>query len=82
MLNEIKSIQSNAKKILENEKPKDTLIYIFISEQNENQEWENNLIKYTEQFSTGEYKLLDTGHYAHHEQSEIIVEDIKKFLSK
>ncbi|MDW7650265.1 MAG: alpha/beta hydrolase [Bacillota bacterium] len=82
MLNEVEYLQNNAQKVSENKFPSDTPMYFFISDGKEVTEadWRGLVTDYVSKVSMGRYMYLNSGHYLHHAESEIIAEEIKKFI--
>ena len=84
MLNEVDYIKENAIKIKSKKTPENIPMYFFIakdSNQNIIPTWEEKLSEYISKINSGEKKLLNCGHYMHHEKSEIIAAEIKEFLN-
>ena len=84
MLNEIDCISENARKVKANLIPANTPMYFFISDGSEVifPNWKEQLSKYVSEFNFGQYRYLDCGHYVHHEKSDIIADETKKFLEE
>lgn len=87
MLGEVRRLQENAEKVEKaggNEATKETPMLLFISQgqDNEIKDWKDMLSKYVSHMEKGEYIVLNTGHYLHHEKGEIIAENIKEFIRK
>ncbi|MFA7204398.1 MAG: hypothetical protein WC188_11920, partial [Candidatus Caldatribacteriota bacterium] len=82
MLNEIKYLTENAKKVKANNIPVNTPMYFFISDGKEvtDADWRGLLSDYVSQTEYGKYKFLDSGHYIHNQQPEIIADEINSFL--
>ena len=84
MLNEIDHIQENARKVKTNGIPASTPMYFFIAEDNVDTipNWKEELVGYVSKADSGKFKLLETGHYVHHEKSDVIADEIKVFLKE
>ena len=84
MLNEVDYLQDNAKKVKANVVPMHTPMYFFISDGKEvtGSDWRELLSNYLSQINIGKYKYLDSGHYVHHEKSDIIANEMKAFIEK
>ncbi len=82
MLNEVNYLPDNAKKIKAHELPIHTPMYFFISDGKEvtASDWRELLSNYVIQIDVGKYKYLDSGHYVHHEKSDIIADEAKAFI--
>ncbi len=83
MLNEVDYIKENATKVKSKKVPINIPMYFFIAEDNNINivpSWEKNLSEYISKINSGKKKLLDCGHYMHHEKSEIIADEIKKYI--
>jgi len=82
MLNEIDYLTENAKKVKANNIPVNTPMYFFISDGKEvtDADWRGLLSDYVSQTEYGKYKFLDSGHYIHNQQPEIIADEINSFL--
>lgn len=80
MIEEVKMISNNAKKVSEGDIP-DVPMYFFISNGKEIpvEEWGNLLMEYVGT-ANGKYMILDSGHYVHDHEPEIIAEESVKFL--
>lgn len=85
MLNEIKSIKENAKKL---EKIDNTNVPMLFFASNgegtgyEKEEWRKFIIDYINSKQNGEYKLLDCSHYVHNIEYQKIYEESVKFIEK
>ena len=44
--------------------------------------WGKKLSEYVVEIKYGKFKLLDCGHYAHHEKSGVIAHEAKNFLEE
>ena len=84
MLNEINYIQENARKVEANGIPFDTPMYFFIAENNVDiiPTWKEELSQYVSKTDYGKFKLLESGHYMHHEKSDVIANEMKDFLKE
>ncbi len=85
MLNEIDNVRNNARKVKENGNPINIPMYLFIAEESKATiipEWEEKLTNYILEIEHGKYKLFDSGHYIHHEKSDLIAKEIKYFLKE
>lgn len=82
MLEEVKQIKSNAKKVGANEIPIDTPMYFFISNGKEIpvQNWDKLLIDYADKLKNGKYMSLDASHYLHDYEPKLISKEIKEFI--
>lgn len=83
MLREIESLSANAETVADNPVPVHTPMYFFISDGQEvpYDNWQQVMIDYLSQLDVGKHTILNTGHYVHHRQSEVIAEEIKTFLA-
>ncbi|MGM1046478.1 MAG: alpha/beta fold hydrolase [Bacillota bacterium] len=81
MNEEVKMIVNNAQKVSEGGIP-NVPMYFFISNGKEVplDDWENLLIEYVGAAQDGKYMILDSGHYIHDYEPEIIVEESVKFI--
>jgi len=84
MLNEINHIQENARKVKSNGIPLDTPMCFFIAENNVDiiPTWKEELSQYASTTNLGKFKLLECGHYVHHEKSDFIANEMKGFLKE
>ena len=84
MLSEINYIQENAEKVKSNGIPASTPMYFFVAGDNVDitPNWKEELAEYVSKTDSGKFKVLETGHYVHHEKSDIIAEEIKGFLKE
>ena len=84
MLREVEHLEENSSIVGKGEIPKNTPMYFFISQQQDQmvKGWEDALLSYLSNIDKKEYMLLDTGHYVHHEKSELIDREIRGFLSE
>ncbi|MGL4337756.1 MAG: alpha/beta fold hydrolase [Turicibacter sp.] len=82
MVEEVKQIKSNANRVRNQGIPKDTPMYLFISDgtQVPVNQWESILTDYVKQLTYGTYQVLDSGHYIHHFESDIIAKETKQFI--
>ena len=76
MLSEINYIQENAEKVKSNGIPASTTMYFFIAGNNVDiiPNWKEELAEYVSKTDSGKFKVLETGHYVHHEKSDIIAD--------
>lgn len=84
MLNEIDSLPANSKLVAANEVPVSTPMCFFLSngEGIPYDNWQSVLINYVSQLEVGKHIILDTGHYVHHEMSDVIAGEIRAFLEE
>lgn len=85
MLNEVDYVQENAKKVKRNGMPINIPMYFFIAEDSSVSimpNWKEKLSEYVSEIKYGKFKLLDCGHYIHHEKSDVIANEIKNFLEE
>ena len=84
MLNEIKHLHRNAEKVSTGEMPSKTPMYFFISDDQEANfaGWEEDLTSFLSTIEVGRYMKLDTGHYVHYDQAEVIAAEARSFLLK
>ena len=84
MLREIDYMRDNAKAVATNEAPADTPMYFFISNDQEvsTAGWKAALSNYLTKITVSEYMYLDTGHYVHYDQADIIAKETKAFLNR
>lgn len=83
MLNEVDNVRENAKKVKRNGIPINIPMYLFIAKNNNIMpNWKEILSKYAAETKYGKYKLLDSGHYIHHEKSDILAQEAKAFLKE
>ena len=83
MLNEIDYIEENASQVKRNGIPSDIPMYFFIAKNSDISiipNWTADLSKYLDKVKSGNYKMLNTGHYVHHEKSDLIAQEIKRFI--
>jgi len=82
MLREIEFLSDNAAAVADNPVPAQTPMYFFISDGQEvpYDNWQQVMIDYLSQLEAGKHKILDTGHYVHHKQAEVIAAEMKVFL--
>ncbi|MGP3779561.1 alpha/beta hydrolase [Halanaerobium saccharolyticum] len=83
MLNEIDYIEENASQVKRNGIPSDIPMYFFIAKNSDISiipNWTADLSKYLDEVKKGNYKMLNTGHYVHHEKSDLIAQEIKRFI--
>ncbi|WP_343187520.1 hypothetical protein [Anoxynatronum sibiricum] len=83
MLREVGSLRTNAAMVAENPVPTDTPMVFFISQGQEEVApgWKKALYDYLSQITTGKSMELETGHYLHYEESELIAEEAGKFIT-
>jgi len=58
-------------------------MYFFIAKNSDLSiipDWTAGLSKYLKEVKNGKSKIIDTGHYIHHEKSDFIAQEIKRFL--
>lgn len=81
MNEEVKMIVNNAQKVSEGGIP-NVPMYFFISNGKEVplDDWKDLLMEYVGAAQDGKYMILDSGHYIHDYESEIIVEESVKFI--
>ncbi|SMF92070.1 Pimeloyl-ACP methyl ester carboxylesterase [Paenibacillus uliginis N3/975] len=81
MNEEVKMIVNNAQKVSEGGIP-NVPMYFFISNGKEVplDDWKNLLMEYVGAAQDGKYMILDSGHYIHDYEPEIIVEESVKFI--
>ncbi|UNK18794.1 alpha/beta hydrolase [Paenibacillus sp. N3/727] len=81
MNEEVKMILNNAQKVSEGGIP-NVPMYFFISNGKEVplDDWKNLLMEYVGAAKDGKYMILDSGHYIHDYEPEIIVEESMKFI--
>jgi len=84
MLNEVNYIRENAGKVMANGIPNKIPMYFFIAEDSVNiiPNWKGKLSEYVLEVDFGKFKILDCGHYIHHEKSDIIANEVKDFLKE
>ncbi|MFW6285126.1 MAG: alpha/beta hydrolase, partial [Bacillota bacterium] len=82
MLNELKEVNANAKKVAEDGIPSDIPMYFFISEDQDVliEGWKDTLMDYLSDAETNNHRALDTGHYVHHEKGREIADEIRIFM--
>ena len=82
MLNEIDCIPGNAKKVKSNPAPVHTPMYFFISDGHDVlfPDWQKQLSNYVSELNFGKFTYLECGHYVHHEKSDVIAKEAKRFL--
>ena len=82
MLREVDYLQGNTQTVVKNEAPINTPMYFFISTGQESAApgWTEALSGYISMIDIGKKLQLDTGHYVHYDQSEIIAKEIAVFL--
>jgi pimeloyl-ACP methyl ester carboxylesterase len=84
MLREVKFLEDNFAAVAEMDLPTDIPMYFFISTGQEVavDGWMEALIEYISQVDKGKYMQLDTGHYLHHQQADLIAEESSNFLNE
>ena len=84
MVEEIKQIKKNARKVEQKGISKDTPMLFFISDGKEMAiaNWKEMLEDYVSELEMGESIVVDAGHYVHTWQPELVAEEIDLFLSK
>lgn len=84
MLREVNFLEENVRTVSENEVPVNTPMFFFISiDQDVNVAgWKQALTNYLEQLVVGEFMQLDTGHYLHYDEAELIAETAIKFINE
>ncbi|MFW5713804.1 MAG: hypothetical protein ACOCYU_03955 [Brevefilum sp.] len=84
MLNEIDYLKGNAKQVAENEPPTNTPMYFFVSAGQEDvaQGWKQAQTNYLSEISVSRLMQLETGHYIHYEEAELIAQEVKAFLEE
>lgn len=83
MLNEGRYLMQNSNKVKNGHIPRNTPIYIFISEANKKviPNWVNLLSNYVSTFQNGKYIILNCGHYIHNYEPIKIAKEINSFIS-
>lgn len=83
MLKEMEHLGGNAEMVEKLDVPSEIPMYFFISEEQESiaPGWHKALSDYLSHFTQGKSKLLSTNHYVHHENADIIAEEMRIFLS-
>ncbi|MBE9914533.1 alpha/beta hydrolase [Paenibacillus donghaensis] len=81
MMDEVRMIRDNAKKVEEGGVP-DVPMYFFISDGKEVplDDWKDLLITYVGAANKGKYMVLDCGHYIHDHEPGMIAEESAKFI--
>ncbi len=84
MLREVGSLRSNAAKVAANPVPVDVPMFVFMSEEQEEDVpgWKKAIRDYLSQVTIGKWMAFDAGHYLHYHQSEIIAEEARKFIQE
>ena len=82
MVDEIKEVKANAKKVMESGIPNKIPMYFFISNGKEVSvdNWGSLLSTYCNNLDNGKFMFLQCGHYVHNFESEVIAEETKKFI--
>ncbi len=78
MKDEADMVETNAKTVSEKGKP-DLAFNVFISNENEDEFWEESLRSYAKA-TNGEYFVLDAEHYIHLDETELIAEKSKELI--
>ncbi|WP_027338927.1 hypothetical protein [Halonatronum saccharophilum] len=78
MKEELNMVKTNAKTVFDSGKT-DLPFHIFISNENEDELWEESLVSYAKA-TAGEYFILDAGHYIHLDYPELIAEKSKELI--
>ena len=85
MLNEVKQIKGNAKKVKENAVPNVPMLF-FISNSNgtgwDKDKWTSFQTSYIETLDSGKYIELDCEHYIHNIEYKKIAEESTKFIKE
>lgn len=83
MINERKYIQENGKKVKENEGLKDIKITVISAGNNGFDNWQTYEKELADMSENSEFIYLeDSGHFIHHEYSELVINKIKEMLDK
>ena len=85
MLNEISYVRKNAIKVKRKGIPINLPMYFFIAHDSDRSiisNWKQELSDYVTKIKYGRFKLLDCGHYIHHEKSDVIAHYAKNFLEE
>ena len=83
MINERKSIQENGKKVKENGSLKDIKITVISAGNNGFDNWQTYEKELANMSENSEFIYLeDSGHFIHHEYSELVINKIKEMLDK
>lgn len=84
MLREVDHLSGNAEAVTANEDPTSTPMLFFISEGQENKVpgWKATLTNYLDNIAISEVMILDTGHYIHYKEAEMIAETAKDFIAE
>ena len=84
MLAEVADLEDNAQKVKAEGAPVDIPLYFFISDGSEveGENWRAIITDYLQPLEMGRYKYLDSGHYMHHEKSDLIAAEIVNFISQ
>lgn len=82
MLEEVKQIKSNAKKVEQIGVPVNIPMYFFISNGEEVpvENWDKLLVNYTTKLKTGKYMMLEVGHYVHDYEHRLIAKESMEFI--
>jgi hypothetical protein len=83
MIDEYQSLNDNKNTVNDNDTPYDTPMYFFISsEQNEQVPgWQDALETFIDSLTNGNRMLLERGHYLHHEDPLVLVNEINTFIT-
>lgn len=80
MWEEVEMVKTNSQIVSEQGKP-DLPFFAFISSENQEKYWKNNIISYVKA-TNGEYFILDGDHYIHLDYPEFIAKKSKKIIDK
>ncbi len=82
MLMEVDFLKKNADLVSRGEIPSNIPMYFFISNNQENSVigWGETLIEFLSKISIGKYMKLDTSHYVHYQESDLIAAEAKAFI--
>lgn len=82
MLEEVRLAVNNAQTVQKGGLPEETPLLFFISDGKEVgvDGWRELLTAYAERLENAQYQFLDTGHYMHHHEPLMIVEQMKIFI--
>jgi pimeloyl-ACP methyl ester carboxylesterase len=84
MLREVEFLKENSRIVGKGQIPQNTPMYFFISQQQGQtvKGWKDVLLLYLSRIDKKDFTILDTGHYIHHEEAELIARELKTFLSE
>ena len=85
MLNEVNHVKENARKVKRNRVPINIPMYFFVAEssnRNITPNWTKTLHEYAAKINYSKFELLKGGHYIHYDRSELIAEEMRKFLNE